>query len=276
MQSTGHNIELTANKITFCYDDLGNGKVPLIFIHGFPFDKSMWEPQVNYLSEFYRVIAYDIRGFGRSLKDDTEASINLYADDLMLFMDVLQIEKAVICGLSMGGYIALRAVYKYPKRFTGLILSDTQCISDSAEGKEKRYNTIKQIEAEGTAGFAEDFLKNVFTADSLENKKETTERIKNTILSNSSQTITQALAALAGRRESCSTLSAIAIPTLILCGREDHITPITQSQFMKENIKNSKLKIIDRAAHLSNLEQPDVFNEHVHDFLSSFLLYVSF
>ncbi|MGZ4035042.1 MAG: alpha/beta fold hydrolase, partial [Bacteroidia bacterium] len=90
MQSTGHNIELTANNITFCYDDLGEGKVPLIFIHGFPFDKSMWEPQVNYLAEFYRVIAYDIRGFGRSLKDDTEASINLYADDLVLFMDVLQ------------------------------------------------------------------------------------------------------------------------------------------------------------------------------------------
>jgi 3-oxoadipate enol-lactonase len=270
MQSTGYNIDVKANNITFCYDDLGEGSIPVIFIHGFPFDKSMWHDQLDYLKLFHRVIAYDIRDFGKSTKDETEASIDLFAVDLMLFMDVLQIEKAIVCGLSMGGYIALKAVNKYPKRFVGLILCDTQCIADSAEQKSKRYKTIEQIYSGGLIDFAEGFIKNVFCENSFTDKKELVEKTKNVVLYNSQHAIAEGLMAMAERRESCSSLSSISVPTFILCGKEDLLTPVTQSQFMHENIKNSELKIIDKAGHLSNMEQPDEFNKYLKDFLEKF------
>src|SRR5436190_14766841 len=114
MQITGKDISITINGITISYDDLGVGQVPIIFIHGFPFDKSSWQPQVEHLKSSHRVIAYDIRGFGKSTSDTETASITLFADDLIEFMDALEINKAILCGLSMGGYIVLNAVRRYP------------------------------------------------------------------------------------------------------------------------------------------------------------------
>jgi 3-oxoadipate enol-lactonase len=266
----GYNIDIKANNITFCYDDVGEGNLPVIFIHGFPFDKSMWQLQLDYLKLFHRVIAYDIRDFGKSTKDESEASIDLFAVDLLLFMDALQIDKAIVCGLSMGGYIALKAVSKYPKRFVGLVLCDTQCIADSAEQKEKRYKTIKQIKEEGLTDFAASFIKNLFAEDSFNNKRELIEKIKEQILYNSQHSIIEGLIALAERRESCSELSSISIPTLIICGKEDKLTPVTQSEFMHQYIKNSEMIIIHWAGHLSNMEQPDEFNKYLKGFLDKF------
>ena len=148
-------MNIKANDILFCYDDVGKGNIPVLFIHGFPFDKSMWQPQVDFLKSLYRVITYDIRGFGKTFNDVAELNMNLFGDDLIGFMDALEISKAMVCGLSMGGYIALNVVYRFPERIAGLILSDTQCIADSAEGKEKRYKTIQQIETNGLNDFSE-------------------------------------------------------------------------------------------------------------------------
>ena len=111
-------------------------------------------------------ISYDIRGFGKSTAGAEKFSIGLFADDLIGLMDALQIDKAVVCGLSMGGYILLNAVNRYPERFEAIILSDTQCIADSPEAKVKRYKTIQQIEAGGLNDFAEAFVKNIFCQDS--------------------------------------------------------------------------------------------------------------
>jgi pimeloyl-ACP methyl ester carboxylesterase len=169
----------------------------------------------------------------------------------------------------MGGYILLNALNRYPERFKALVLSDTQCIADSAEGKEKRYKTIEQIEKNGLTAFSEAFIKNVFCKDSLEEKKELVERIKNITLSTSVSTVTGTLAALAQRNETCTTLTDISVPVLIICGKEDVITPPAQSEFLHRNINNSTLQIIDKAGHLSNLEQPAEFNKHINDFISS-------
>lgn len=268
MRLTGSNIEIRVNGVTLCYDDWGNGNIPILFVHGFPFDKSMWAAQMEFFQSAHRVIAYDIRGFGQSTDDHENASITLFADDLVKLMDGLMINKAVVCGLSMGGYIVLNAVNRYPERFRGVVLSDTQCIADSRETREGRFKTIQQIEAEGLNTFTDTFLKKIFCKDSLTNKTTVVDKIKNAILSTRQRTITATLAALAGRTEHCSTLNLISIPALILCGKEDVVTPPVQSEFLASRIKNAVLHFIEQAGHLSNLEQPDVFNTHLQDFIS--------
>jgi pimeloyl-ACP methyl ester carboxylesterase len=261
-------MQITVNDITINYEDKGKGNIPIIFIHGFPFNKSMWQPQLDYFMKENRVITYDIRGFGQSTFGATQHSIAQYADDLILMMNELRIEKAIVCGLSMGGYILLNAVIRYPEKFAGIVLADTQCLADSTFAKEKRFKTMEQIETGGLFDFANGFVENVFRKETLNDNKELVEKIKSIILSTSSTTIVAALNALATREETCGNLNIISTPTLILCGKDDMLTPLDKSEFMKTNIESASLQIIHDAAHLSNLEQPDSFNQHVSNFIS--------
>jgi 3-oxoadipate enol-lactonase len=268
MQAMGKDIDIQANGATICYDDYGKGVIPLIFIHGFPFNKSMWQPQIDFFKSSHRVIVYDIRGFGKSGISKEKASIAVFAEDLIRLMDALEIKKAVVCGLSMGGYVLLNAVNRYQKRFEAIVLCDTQCVADSPQIKTKRKETIRDIELNGLNDFAMGFLKNIFCKESLSSKKELIEEIKNIILSTSPETIVKTLTALADRWDMCTSLNEISVPTLILCGKEDTLTPPEQSEFLFKNILNSKLHIIDGAGHLSNLEQAGEFNKHLNSFLS--------
>jgi len=269
LDNSYHNLLTEANNLTISYYDVGEGTIPIIFLHGFPFDKSMWKGQLDSLKSSNRLIACDIRGFGKSTDEKTPLSIDLFSEDLMAFMDKLNIKKAIICGLSMGGYISLNAVKRFPERFEALILCDTQCIADTAEVIENRYKAIEQINLDGVTEFNEKFIKNVFHPDSLMHKIELVENLKNIVFANSKDIIIAGLTALANRSETCSTLDAIRIPTLIICGREDKVTPLAQSEFMQEHIEGSNLVIIDNAGHVSNLEQPEEFNKHLHEFLNS-------
>lgn len=263
----GYNLTNTINSINLSYDDIGEGGVPIIFIHGFPFDRTMWQPQMDFLKSSNRVIALDLRGFGESKDEDTELSIELFADDLISFMDTLRIDKAIVCGLSMGGYVALNAVKRFPDRFKGLVLADTQCTADTEEAKEKRYNSIDQIMLHGPEAFNEKFIKSVFHKNSLVNKKAIVDKVRSVVYSNSEHILSMGLTALAERSETCSTLSQINIPTLIICGKEDTLTPVAQSESMKASIYGSALRVIENAGHVSNLEQPHVFNKHLLYFL---------
>ncbi len=267
--SNGYNLTTHVNDFDLSYDDIGAGDIPIIFLHGFPFDKKMWQGQIDFLKSTYRVLTCDIRGFGASTDESSTLTIDLFADDLIAFMNKLSIEKAIICGLSMGGFIALNAQKRFTDRFEALILCDTQCIADTPEVKAKRYTAIDEIKANGASGFNEGFIKNVFHKDSISQKKELVETVRRVVFSNSQHIITMGLTALAERSETCSTLGAIAMPTLIICGREDTVTPLAQSEFMHKNIEGSILRIIDHAGHVSNLEQPYAFNKHLFDFLTT-------
>ena len=263
------DLLITVNNFELSYDDVGTGGIPVIFLHGFPFSKSMWKSQSDFLRSSYRLIACDIRGFGKSKDEVSSLNIDLFADDLVTFMDSLQIEKAIVCGLSMGGFIALNAIKKYPKRFEALILCDTQCVADTSEILEKRNKIIDEIEVKGVKDFNEGFIKSVFHKDTLENNMELVALLRSVVFANSQHIISQGLMALAGRSETCSILSEIKVPTLIICGREDEVTPLSQSEYMHKNIKGSILQVIDHAGHVSNLEKPDIFNEHLGNFLAS-------
>ena len=263
----GKDIKINLNGVTICYDDFGNGGTPIIFILGFPFSKLMWADQMELLKDSKRVIAYDIRGYGKSTAGDEEQSMTLFADDLSHFMEALQIEKAIICGFSMGGYTLLNALGRYADKFEALIFCDTQCISDSMEVKDKRNEIIANVKAGKMNDFTETFLASVFCPASLDMKPGSVEKARNIIHTTSPLTIAGGLAAISKRSDTCSNLGQIEVPTLILCGAEDSVTPMAQAEFLHEHIKDSELHIIPGAGHMSNLEQHDEFNKHLLKFV---------
>jgi 3-oxoadipate enol-lactonase len=263
----GGDIKIKTNGISICYDDFGKGKVPIIFIHGFPFDKSSWLPQINFFKQTRRVIAIDIRGFGLSTTNSEKESIDLLAYDLIAFMDSLEISKAVICGLSMGGYIALNAIQNYADRFEALILCDTQCIADSDEAKEKRDETITSIRTNGLDAFIEQTIENIFCVKTLDSDKDLVEKVRHIMRSTPVSSIIAGLTALKERADMTFALNQITVPTLILCGNEDTVTPLAQSDFMFSKIKGAKIFSIYDAGHLSNMEQSAVFNQLLSDFM---------
>jgi pimeloyl-ACP methyl ester carboxylesterase len=229
----------------------------------------MWNLQVGSLKDNYRAIAYDIRGHGNSEAGNEDFSIDLFVKDLISFMDALKIDKAILCGLSMGGYIALKAIEKYNERFDALILSDTQCIADTPEAKEKRIKAIEVIRKTGVEKYAEESVKNLFAPESFTTRVKEIEDVRAMIMKTSEQSLCNTLIALADRKETCNILSEINVPVLIMVGNQDKITPPAAASFMHERIKGSLLKIIDHAGHLSNLENPDEFNIQLKSFVSS-------
>ncbi|MBX2901356.1 MAG: alpha/beta fold hydrolase [Cyclobacteriaceae bacterium] len=258
----------TVNGVTLSYSESGQpGATPVIFIHGFPFSKATWAAQQNALKADYHTIAYDVRGHGKSEAGQATFSIDLFADDLLALFDELKIERAVACGLSMGGYIALNAIQKQPHRFAGLILADTQCGADTPEGREKRLKTIAFIKKNGLEVYANESLKNLFAPASFQSRKEEVEFIHQTILQTPAAVVCRTLQALADRTETCSYLPKVEIPVLLLVGNEDKITPPLVAQHMANAIAGSELIIIDNAGHLPNLEAADEFNTHVLAFL---------
>jgi 3-oxoadipate enol-lactonase len=268
MKSSSKNIGLIVNNVSVNYNDSGPANKPIvIFIHGFPFDKSMWDFQLESLEENYRVIAYDVRGFGKSEAGNANFSIDLFADDLIHLMDELEIDDAIICGLSMGGYIALNAIERFPDRITGLILSDTQSTADTGESKEKKMKAIEKIETNAIQEFAEDSVKNLFAALSFTTKREEIAMIKDVILKTSEETLVKTLNVLADRKDTTIKLNDINVPTLIIVGKKDIVTPPEKSVLLNEKIKNSALELIDYAGHLPNLENPADFNWHLKRFL---------
>ena len=268
MRSIGNNINITINNLSVSYSDQGPDDAPvIIFIHGFPLNKSMWNIQVEALKENYRVIAYDIRGHGNSDPGIDEFFIELFVIDLLRLMEKLKIEKSILCGLSLGGYIALNAVLKHPDRFDGLILNDTQCIADTHEIKENRCNAIINIKEKGVEQYADESIKKLFASESFTKKKNVITAVKDMIISTTKQSLCNTLHALAERKETCDQLSEINIPVLIMVGQEDKITPIDAARLIHEKILNSKMEIIQHAGHLSNLENPAAFNTHLVKFL---------
>lgn len=214
-----------------------------------------------------RVVTYDLRGHGQSDIGDGQYSIELFVDDLVALLDYLKITKTMLCGFSIGGYVALRAIERNPDRFSALVLCDTMSTADSNEAKIRRANSIKLVKKDGVERFAEGFLKAVFAPQIFDANPGVVDEIRRTILSNSPLGICGALLAMAGRTDTTEALSKISVPTLILVGEHDAVTPPSAAKSMHDRIPDSKLHLIENAAHMSNLENPNAFNEHLTKFL---------
>jgi 3-oxoadipate enol-lactonase len=250
------------------YLDLGErSAIPIILIHGFPFSHEMWEPQIEALKDNFRVVAYDIRGLGKSDVGDGQYTLEMFVDDLITLMDHLGLKRAVWCGLSMGGYIALRAMERNPERCCGLVLCDTTSIADSDEAKLRRASAIKTVKREGIKTYAAGVVKSLFATQTFVRRPIAVDITRRIVEANSPIGICGALLAMAARTDTTASLKRISVPTLILVGELDTITPPALAEQIHELIPESVLHLIPDAAHLSNLENSEEFNRLLLSFL---------
>ena len=261
-------MKITLKDITVNYIESGSTYgLPVVFIHGFPFNHEMWKPQIPVLTHNIRAIMYDLRGHGLSDVGDGQFTIEMFVDDLIAMLDYLNLEKVILCGLSMGGYIALRAAERNPDRIKGMILCDTKSEPDTNEAKIKRSSTIKTIKESGVKVFTDEFVKTIFWEKTFKNNPEVVDFIKDIINKNSPIGICGTLLALASRTDTTASLSSVKIPTCIIAGEHDKITPPSTAQSMHNAIPKSELHILQNAGHLSNLENPTEFNKILLSYL---------
>lgn len=267
MRVAGENLRITINNFTVSYDDYGPVHAPVvIFIHGFPFNKDMWDKQIDELKSNYRVISYDMRGYGGS-EDRGVFSLDVLTTDLISLMDALGLRKVSICGMSMGGTVALNAVEKYPHRFNALILSDTFCEPSYLDSREARLAIIDSIKKRGIKQFAEDTVRRFFALGSVPGKEKQIAAARKMILSNPVNSILKTLLQLEQGKETCEQMSNIRVPVLIVAGKEDRVTPPSMAEYMHEHIRGSVFRIIEYAGHLPNLENSEDFNRHLRKFM---------
>lgn len=259
-------IQLGSIRLNYVERGLPQG-IPVIFLHGFPFNHTMWDPQMMAIPQEIRAIAYDLRAHGSSEVGDGQFFLEDFVDDLFALMDHLGIESAALCGLSMGGYIALRATVREAGRIRGLILADTRSESDSNEGKIKRASQAKMVKSKGVEAFAEEFLKAVLSPETMSSNRAVVEKVRSMITGNTPAGIAGTLLALATRTDTTESLASIHVPTLILVGQHDVITPPDAARGLHSRIGGSDLEIIGGAAHMSNLENAGAFNAALLKFL---------
>ena len=271
MDNLQKDIFIKLHDITVCYSDDGNHESPpIIFIHGFPFNKSMWHLQVAALKDNYRVISYDVRGHGKTDTGSQDFSIALFTQDFIALINELELEKVTLCGLSMGGYIALDAMENHRDRFNALILCDTQCAAETPEAYEKKMQAIENIKVNRKEQFADESIKNLFAPESYNTKQIEVAHILETIMDTNTEALCKTLEALATRNSTCEKLSEIEVPVLILVGKEDRVTPPAASRLMNGKISGSEMLTIVHAGHVSNMENPEIFNGAMINFMKQF------
>lgn len=251
------------------YDDNGSG-VPLVLIHGFPLNRMIWEAQWEGLNQHARIVAPDLRGFGESEMVAGTTDVSTYADDVHDLLRTMAIEQpAVICGLSMGGYIALAYARKYGAHVAGLILANTKATPDSAEGKAGRDKNIAVVQEKGAGAIAGGMLPKMFAPKTYASNTELVEQAKRIMESATVPGIVGALGAMRDRPDALDVLSNLNVPTLILAGADDALMPMAEQEKMKQAASNSTLVVLSDAGHLSSMEQPDAFNNAVAEFLKT-------
>jgi 3-oxoadipate enol-lactonase len=255
------------NDIQMAYSDTGAGR-PVVLIHGYPFNRSLWNEQIAALSGSNRVIAPDLRGFGESDSSDGSSTMNSMAQDVAALLDHLEIPRVTIGSLSMGGYVAFAFYKQFASRVRALILADTRAQADTEEAKQNRAQQAEKALAGGMAGIADAMLPKLLTPETVSKRPEIVKRVRDMMLKTKPEGAAAALRGMAERDDQTSLLSKITVPTLILVGAEDAITPVADSEKMNQAIAGSRLVVLENAGHVSNLERTEKFNEALLDFLS--------
>ncbi len=250
------------------YDVRGSGPV-LLLLHAFPLGLSMWDPQVEALSASHRVARFDARGFGGSALGSEPFSMARIADDAAGVLDALAADKAVVVGCSMGGYAALAFARRHPRRLNGLVLQDTRAGADSEEAKATRATLAARVLAEGAEAAVQALLPGLLGATSQRSRPALVELVRERILAAPRQALAAALHGLAARDDSRGLLPAIQVPTLVLVGEEDRLTPPAEAELIASAIPEARLETIPQAGHLANLENPEAVNDALARFLAA-------
>ena len=253
------------NNISLAFNDLGTG-LPFVFLHAFPLNRTMWADQEKSLSTQFRVITIDLRGHGESDAPLWHYSLDQAADDVRSLLDHLSIRQAVFIGLSMGGYIALAFYRKYAERVKGLVLADTRAQADTEDGKRARFEMAQLAYTQGAGAIAEIMIPKLLSPATIQTRPELVQQVRTMIEGNQVSGIAGDLMAMTERPDSQPLLPQISCPAQIIVGELDLPTPPSDAKLMADRIPDARLAIIPGAGHLSNLEQPELFNEAIRSF----------
>lgn len=238
----------------------------LLLLHPFPFDRRVWGPQVEALSQEYPVLTVDLPGFGGSPAAAT-ASLDLWADQVdELLKDVVGDVPVVVGGLSMGGYVALRLAARHPGRLEGLILADTRAAADPPEGRQARDQAAALVRSEGVGAIAGGLVEKLFSPNA---DPGLVQRAREIMLEQDPEAVAAALEAMRDRPDSIGLLPSLQVPTLVLVGAEDVLTPPAEAEAMYRQIPRAWLVRLPGAGHLANLEAAEEFNAAVRGFLAA-------
>lgn len=249
---------------------MGEG-IPLVLIHGHPFNRSMWRDQITAFSSRYRVIAPDLRGYGESEVVADKTMLQEFARDIAALLDNLNTNDIILVGLSMGGQIVLEFYGLFPHRVRALILADTFAQLDSDERRQERYDTAERLLREGMEKYAEEILPKMIALTTIREQPGVAARVLSMMRTTNPKGAAAALRGRAEREDYTPLLPRIAVPTLIVVGSRDEFTPVSDAEFMNQRIPSSKMVVIEGTGHMPNMENPVKFNRIVTEFVGTLI-----
>ena len=253
------------NGITIGFDHEGTGEDVLVLVHGHPFDRSMWRPQVDHTRALgWRVIAADLRGYGETTVVPGVTPLATFAEDVVVLADHLGVARFVLGGLSMGGQIVLECVRQFPDRIRGLVLADTFAQAETPEGRKSRNDMADRLLREGMAGYAEEVLWKMVARHNTA----AAEHVSRMMHAAPPEGAAAALRGRAERPDYTPVLGTITVPTLVVVGSDDEFTPVSDAEYLHDRIPGSTLVVVDGAAHMPNLERPAEFDAALETLLA--------
>jgi len=261
-------MEIVINKIKINYQDCGDG-IPIVFIHGFPLNQSIWQTQIEGLSEQARIITLDLRGFGDSQATQEEYSMDLLANDLAYFLDSINVVAPIFAGLSMGGYVALAFCKRYARWLSGLVLIATRATSDSKEAKNSRDKLTFVVKEQGLEPVVDLLLPKMLSPKTITEKPEIVKELRKIMLKSSIDGVVGSLQGMKNRSDYSTILSQLDLPTMVIHGMDDLLISPKEAQNTAKVIPNAQLELIPDAGHMVNMEQPQHFNKLMVDFIQS-------
>jgi len=249
----------------------GGAGWPVVLLHAFPLSADMWRAQLDAAPDGFRLIAPDLRGFGRSVAPAPHAAPTMddFAGDVEGLLNILEIERAVIGGMSMGGYVTFALFRRAPDRFSGMVLADTRAQADTPEGRQARRAMSELVRAKGPSAVADQMIPKLLGRTTREERPSVAGEVRRLILANDAGGIDGGIHAMMTRPDSTPDLARISTPALVVVGEEDELTPVADSEAMHASIGRSRLVVLPRAGHLSGVELPEEFSRALGDFLTS-------
>jgi len=259
--------ELQSATGSLYYEEAGSGAA-LILIHGFPLSGTVWREQLDGLAEKFRLIAPDLRGFGKSAPYDIPYSMDLYADDTIMLMDHLGIETAAVCGMSMGGYVLLNMLERYPERVNAACFMVTKAGADDAEGRARRTALAEEIVKSGAKVVADAFSRILFAPGSVARNPDMVLRVHGIMEAASPEGLICGLMAMRDRSDYSERLGEIKVRALVIGAEEDLAIPVHESEKLAAGLHDATLCMIPDAGHMVMLEQAEAVNRAIAEFLS--------
>lgn len=249
-------------------DERGTGR-PVLLIHGFPLCRRMWQPQLQALSDAgYRVLAPDLRGFGETPPERFPVSMDTYADDLVALLDRLGIDQVVAGGMSMGGYVLLNLLERYPQRVAAAMFLFTRAAADDPAARQRRQQLADETLALGPLGVAEAFESLLFAPETPRQRPELVSMVREWMLATPPGGIAGGLLAMKDRRDYIDRLGSFQVPALVVGADQDLAVPLGHSVVLSRGLPQARLQVIEGAGHMANLERPEAFNQVLLEFLN--------